>query len=196
VSARPAIFLDEDTHTYSVDGRVVPGVTRVLEPLCSWEHVPPDVLERKGQLGTAVHLATHFDDKGTLDEASLSDEVLGYVEAWRRFRREKRPTILLSERKVFHESPAFAGTLDREMALEGELTIGDIKSGVKHRVHGVQLAAYALARKHEAGWATFPRRLGIYLAPDGRYELELYTRANDYPMFLSMLNLANWRATP
>lgn len=184
----------DEHHVYRVDGRVVPGVSKIIEPLRSWEGVPADVLDRAAALGTAVHLATYYDDRGTLDEASLAPEVAGYLEGWRRFRREKKPTLIHREKFVYNPALRYAGQLDAEMILDGELTIGDLKSGVKHRVHGVQIAGYALARKEEEGWTHFPRRVAIHLSPDGHYELEPYTRSSDYPTFISMLNLTHWRA--
>ena len=193
MSARlPEIAFDEESHTYRVAGRVVPNVTRILEPLCNWEMVPADILDRKCELGRAVHLATYFHDKGTLDEASLSGEVRGYLEGWRRFRREMNPVLLNRERKVYHPDRGYCGTLDVEMMLDG-LAIADIKSGVKSRVHGVQIAAYADARRREEGWAIYPKRLGIYLSADGRYELVPYLNPADYATFVSALNIWNWR---
>jgi hypothetical protein len=200
MSARdlPQLLFDEETHTYRLGGRVLPGVTRIIEPLRSWEGVPLDVLERKSALGTAVHMATHFHDKGTLDESSLTDEVRGYLEGWRRFLRENAGRVKLQHRelKVCHRALGFAGTLDVEMLYDGDLEISDLKSGMKHRVHGVQVAGYALARMHEQGWTNYPKRSAIYLFPDGRYERVPYTKASDYPTFLSMLNLTNWRSAP
>lgn len=185
---------DEASHTYSVGGVIVPGVTRIIEPLRSWEGVPPDLLERKSTLGRAVHLATEYDDKGTLDPESLSGEVAGYLEGWRRFRRETGFAPTLIERKVYHPVMGFAGTLDREGDFGGQITIIDLKSGAKHRVHGVQIAGYALARKQEAGWITYPQRLAVYLTADGRYEIETYTRTSDYPTFIGLLAVNTWRA--
>lgn len=197
MSARdlPAIEFDSSKHEYRVAGVVVPNVTRILEPLCSWEHVPEDVLARKGDLGTAVHLATYYSDKGTLDASTVSDEVAGYLAGWHRFLAEKNPTLIHRERRVHHPDLGYAGTLDVEMDLDGDLCIGDIKSGMKHRVHGVQIAAYALARKREEAWPIFPKRYGIYLFPDpdGRYELVPYTRASDYPTFCGLATIHHWR---
>lgn len=187
------VVLDEDSHVYRVDGRVIPGVTRLLDPLCSWEHVPVDVLDRKSKLGRAVHLATEFYDRGTLDESSLSDEVAGYLRGWIRFREETGATAAHRERLVYHDQLGFAGTLDWEGDYCGDLTIIDIKSGTKQRTHGVQIAGYALARRHEMRWSSYPKRRAVYLSPDGRYEAPPFTDPSDYQMFISMLNVHNWR---
>ena len=48
---------DDDTHTYLVDGVIVPSVTQVLKVKFGgmYESVAPEVLKKAGERGTAVH---------------------------------------------------------------------------------------------------------------------------------------------
>ena len=187
---------DPATHIYRLDGVVVPSVTQVLAPLNSWENVPADILDRACDLGRAVHLATELDDLESLDENSLSSEVGGYLEAWRRFRRETGVKPLLIEHRTRHLVLRFAGTLDREGVYADELTVLEIKSGARVRAHGVQLAGYALARKAELALSGYPQRRAVYLHDDSRYEAPKFTKTSDYPTFIGLLNLHQWRQEP
>jgi hypothetical protein len=185
----PRVDFDEATHTYRVDGRLLPHVTEILQPLYNWEHVDPDVLDRKCALGRAVHRATELDDLGRLKESSLSAEVGGYLESWRKFRRDTGYTPILIEHKVVHKVMGFAGTLDRETVEY----VDDLKAGVESPAHGVQVAAYAMARASETR-EPYKKRRAIYLDPDGRYpKVRPFTDIGDYPTFVGLLAIYNWR---
>lgn len=193
----PTLEFDAAEHVYRVEGRVVPGVTRIIAPLYEWMGVPPHVLERKSRLGTAVHMATEFDDKGTLDEATLSDEVAGYLEGWRKFRRDTGFTPTLIEHKVYNPDRVYAGTLDRAgyfPGAEDAVDVIDIKSGVEHDAHGVQIAAYGLAYVAERQLRTYPGRRAVYLSADGTFRQHRFTDPSDYPTFLGLLTVTNWRS--
>jgi hypothetical protein len=198
VSARdPILEFDPVAHRYSVDGRTVPSVTQVIAPLYEWLSVPPHVLERKGRLGTAVHMATEFDDKGTLAESSVSDEVRGYLEAWRKFRRETKFLPTLIEHRVYNRERGYAGTIDRVGVFPSEpeaVAVIDVKSGAQSDAHGVQIAGYGLAYVAEKQLRTYPSRRAVYLSADGTYRLHRFTDPADHPTFLGLLSVSQWRA--
>lgn len=190
------VNFDPEGHVYRVGGVVVPNVTRIIAPLYDWTHVPPDVLERKSVLGRYVHEATEYDDKGRLDEATIADEIRPYLEAWRRFRRETGFIPRLIEHKVYHPNLGYAGTLDRAgifPTAADAVDIIDIKSGDEYDSHGVQVAAYAFAYVAERASATYPGRRAVYLNADGTYRQRKFTDPQDYPTFVALLTLANWR---
>jgi hypothetical protein len=197
VTASVEVEFDEATHTYRVGGEVIPNVTRIIDPLYDWMHVPEDRLARKGLLGQAVHKATELYDKDTLDWATVSDEVAGYLEAWMKLRRELQIYVWpdLREKIVFDPVMGFAGTMDVECMFPADtsIVIADIKSGDPNPAHGVQTAAYALARRREANWSTYPKRRGFYLRPDGTYLNIPYNDSTDYATFAALLTLTNWR---
>ena len=87
---------DDDSHTYLVDGVIVPSVTQVLKVKFGgiYESVAPEVLKRAGERGTAIHksiedyctrgidlgtkevrhfrfLKTHYDLKPILNEIPI-----------------------------------------------------------------------------------------------------------------------------
>lgn len=184
---------DAATHTYTLEGRAIPNVTRVLEPLEHFDKVPPSILEYASERGTAVHRATELYDTGELDEASLDDELVPYLEGWKKFLDESGFQILRIERRVYHERYRYAGTLDRQGILGDDPWIIDIKTVSQlSPVTGLQTAAYA-DPAHEDKRTKAPRRGAVQLRPDGTYRLKEYREQTDFAVFLAALNLYNWR---
>ena len=66
-----------------------------------------------------MHEATQFDDEGDLDGSTLEPELLPYVEAWRKFRRECHLVIALIEQPIHSPKYRYAGTPDRFGWLNG-----------------------------------------------------------------------------
>lgn len=183
------IDFDPDTHTYRVQGAVKPSVTQILKPLCGYEWVSQEVLERKGDIGRATHKAVELwlSPEG-LDETSLHESVRPYFDAYRRFHDAVKPEILATEQQVYHETMGYCGTLDLEAFMFGELSMPDIKTVAQMGpVVGIQTAAYSQAR----GGSHV--RYGLQLRPDGTYRLEKYSDPTDWPTFLSLINVHRWK---
>ena len=71
---------DEDKHLFTVNGEIIPSVTQILkrEGFCpGLDFIDPWYLKR----GSYVHKATELFDKGTLNEDSLSHEIMPYLES-------------------------------------------------------------------------------------------------------------------
>lgn len=191
------LSFDESTHTYRYQGVVVVSVTKVLDGWSNMDRLPADVLYAAGRRGSLVHEATELDDEGDLNEA-WADEVgvMGYVTAWRRFRREHEFEPTLIEAPVFHAVNRYAGRLDRfgvmlwpyKRTRRREETLIDIKSGAGNPTHPLQTAAYGAAMGHRG------RRLCVYLNEDGYYiateHANLYADLADW---LSCLRHFRWR---
>jgi hypothetical protein len=186
------LTFEEDTHTYRTEGKVVGSVTQILSPLVDFSMVPKDILERAKQLGTAVHKLTELYDLDDLDEEGLSDELLPFLTAWRKFRAETGFVPELIEQRFHHPALRFAGTLDRTGLIGGRRSVIDIKKMLTlGPVVGVQLAAYAeLCRVngHEV-----LDRYGLGLRKDGTYRLVPFKDKSDWPTFLSLLTLRNYK---
>ncbi len=184
------LAFDVDTHTYTLDGRVVPSVTQVLADTVidtTW------FTEASRLRGSAVHAACHYDDEGDLQEGSLPSSRLGYLEAWRSFRKDTRVEILAVERRVLSRRYMYAGTLDRIVRFPGTnphiAEIIDIKTGVPDRAAGLQMAAYGNALVEEGGlpWAISPTRRAVQLFDDGRYKVHVYDDLTDFATFTACL---------
>lgn len=191
---RQAFTFDPPSHTYRLGEAVLPSVTQLIDgALVSYAMVPPDVLEAARQMGLAVHRATELYDLADLDEASLDPQLRPYLEAYVRFRRETgfEPTAI--EEQLYHPGLLYAGTPDRCGRMGGDLVVLDLKKmQVLNNWIGVQTSAYqeligAHGRRPK-------RRFGLSLRKDGTYKLHEFTSRDDWPCFMSLLTLFNWKA--
>lgn len=160
----------EDRHEYRVDGVVIPSVTQILQAtgIVNYDHLPAPIREAALLRGRRVHAATHFDDEGDLDESTLSEELLGYVAAWRSFRANSGFVPELIEHRAFNAEYRYAGTLDRMGTLSnGKKAVVDIKTNSAEPWVAMQIAAYQ-------GFLPEPRsywRMCVELYRDGTYRL-------------------------
>lgn len=191
---------DGDAHAYRLNGRPVPGVTQVLEPLNQFDDIPPEVLAAAAERGRQVHEACHLHNVDDLDWSSLSEEVAGYVTGYVRFLRESRLQVFLSEARVASPKYGYAGTLDLFGALPtsrkaDRAALIDVKSTAAFpRPVGPQVAAYAQALQETTGDKASARYC-LHLRPNGTYKLHALTGQQDFTVFMSCLNLHRWLAS-
>src|SRR4029077_16681761 len=160
------------THTYRLNGRIIPGVTSVLKNarILDYSFISSDVLEAASKRGTAVHLALQFLDEGTLDRSTVDPEHAGYIQAYERFFEESAFVPGNIEHRVFHGMHRYAGTLDRTGLLNDELTVLDFKTGIVLPGHAMQLAAYTNCLPMPRRF----RRIALGLRNDGSYRVHEY----------------------
>lgn len=184
------LSFDEPTHTYRFGGQVVPSVTSILSPLTDFSRVPPHVLQAAADFGKAVHRACELDDLGELDETTLDDALLPYLQAWRKFSAEHDVQWEQIERPVYHATMRYAGTPDRFGKVNGRPAVVDIKSTAQlYPSVGPQLAAYANALQNP-----YADRIAVQLKADGTYVAKPYKDPTDWPVFASLMTLRNWCA--
>jgi hypothetical protein len=189
------LTFDEGTHTYRLDGQVVPSVTQVIRPLFAsaqqwWK-------DEHRERGTKVHEATFLYDHDNLPEP-YDPEIAGYVEAYVRFREETGWSMWVAEKRICSQHYRFGGTLDRLFTTDdGATVLVDIKtSRTVSKVAGLQLAAYSLAfEEMEHGCYIVNHHYALHLSPDGKYRLVRFDdMAEARQAFLAALTLHNWRA--
>ncbi len=186
------LTFDEASHTYRWRGEVRPSVTQVLDKLHSFANVPMEVLNTAKKRGSTVHMLTQLNDEKDLVEDSVEPAFAGYLEAWRKFCTEHSPEWLAIEEAVYSEIWGVAGTPDRYATItyEGRRLLAqiDIKtSAASHPCWGVQLSAYNHLSGHKEAL-----RLTCQLRANGTYKLTPWKDPNDWPVFLSLINLSNW----
>ena len=180
-----------------------PSVTTVLGANLGWagsfDRIPPIVLERKRQLGTAVHLVCELDDQGAQFEPESLVDVQPYLDAWRAFKRETGWITVAAEKTVWHPGQRYAGTLDRigRRGASGSLELVDLKTsspaGAALKV-GPQTAAYLAAWLEcdpQAKGLDFWQvpRASVHLGDDGRYSVVPHDAREDWGDFLAALRL-------
>lgn len=179
VEATGPISFDAETHTYWHGMTQVPAVSEIMRPLTEQylRSVPEDILNWKRDLGIAVHKACELLDLGTLDEDALDEQILPYLEAYKRFLVDHRPEWEAIESIVFSEAEWYAGTLDRRGTIRQLPTIIDIKTSKEVASYaGIQLFAYAAAEgvSREASLQV------LQLRKDGDYRLVPFTNLARY----------------
>jgi hypothetical protein len=193
-----SLVFDPASHTYTVDGRVLPSVTEVCNVLAPnyYANVPPDVLERKRAIGVALHAAIALDVNGDLDESSVAPEISLYFKAWRSFAVAVGWKTLVVEKPMHNERYGYAGTPDLIGRMGNDPSTSwllDVKSAcVLSPLTAVQTAAYADMARSATGFS-LSRRGALHLRPDGRFEVKQYDDPDDVQAFLAALNVLRWR---
>jgi hypothetical protein len=168
--AEPQLTFDPAAHRYYLDGVRLPNVTAVLQDagLIDYGFLSDEDRAHSMERGRAVHQATHDDDNHNLIEDSVSVEALGYLQAWRKFRRDFGFVPRLIEHRVCNLEYDYAGTLDRVGSIrDGTEIILDLKTGCAPDAVRYQLAAYTACLPHPR---TLLRRC-VELHADGSYRV-------------------------
>lgn len=176
---------DAETHTYTINGRVVPGVTEILgdtglrELFFDAEHA--------ADKGTKVHLACHYEKKGTLNPATVSKAIQPYVHAFQQWMFDCRAETIESEYMIFNEPLQYGTILDglHEFEFMGELVKGivEIKSGQPQDSDCLQTAGQLMALDTVPRWKGINRRFVLYLKDNGTCKLVENTDASDFADF-------------
>jgi hypothetical protein len=195
------IQFDQETHTYNLNGERLPSVTQILKPLYDFSAVPPDVLRRAAEFGTAVHKAVELYLKDDLDEQSLDPALVGPLTAFKVFLMdhpalaEQQPII---EIPIYHKRLKYAGTPDLVYPYDDI----DIKSRpFSESTDPLQLAAYGAAvedfhfrcKAKRGAWV-------LELKQDGTYTFTNAVRKDAFKKFRYLLDyykmgeeIARWR---
>lgn len=118
-------YIDE-THTYLVDGVIVPSITQILKIKFGkkYEGIDKDILKRAADKGTAVHEAIERYCK-TGEETDLK-EVRNFKFLQKRYKfkvlENEIPIILFK-----NDEPIAAGRLDLTLEMDAKVGGGDIK---------------------------------------------------------------------
>ena len=173
----------------------VPSVTEILKlcGLSDFSHVEPEVLERKRQLGLAVHEWTEWLDEGRVSYRDTpAAEIAGYVDAYLRFRNEAAFEVSATEQVVVNEKYRYAGTLDRAgyfraSSTPNELAVLDLKCVAQvSPATRLQVAGYSLA-------SGIKGRASLQLRADGTYRLARYRDDHDLQDWLSCVRVAAFK---
>jgi hypothetical protein len=191
--AAAVLTFEAETHSYRLNGRSVPSVTRVLDDqLADWSMVPPEVLEAARVFGQHVHEAVKLEVRRRLDWEALDPAIRAYIEGLRNFMRKGDFVPLASEIQMGHRLFRYAGTLDLYGPLCGVESLIDVKSGAVPRTVGPQTAGYAELYQHNYG-VRVKRRHCLELNPAYKEGFKLHRLDNpaDWSNFQSALNC--WR---
>lgn len=186
---------DPAHHEYKLDGRFVPSVTKVLEPLDLLDGIPLPTLQAAGELGRRVHEAVGMLMKRVLEWRTLDTALVPYCQAAQKFCDETGFKVLRVESRMGDPELRFAGTLDLMGVLQGKTSIIDWKSSsVMPRTVALQTAAYDHLHRRNLGGRPM-QRYGVQLLPNGQYRVWHYEDTRDWNWFVSALNVWWFRHT-
>lgn len=193
---------EEEGHAYTLNGRRVPSVTDVLQPLLMLDGIPWDVLEAARIFGSHVHLACHYHNIDALDWSSLDDRLASYTRGYLKFLADSAFVVLGSEERVASTVCGYAGTLDLRGLIGGRrgkvvrTSVVDIKStAALPRTVGPQTAGYANAYTETTG-EKIADRYCLHLGPDSYKFVKLTDGrgVQDLTVFISALNIHRFRS--
>jgi hypothetical protein len=188
----PQLVLDAQ-HVYRYDGKVVPGVTSLLDRIKMPFYIHDAALEKARAEGIAIHKMVELECLGDLD--AVPEWMAGHLTAWHKFVAQTGFVLEASEHRVWHPVLRYAGTLD----LCGVLTklpgkpkaIIDIKRSFYNApAIGAQLAAYKMAYNYTLlSQAQARKRFGLQLRGNGLYSLRAFEGVQDEAVFMACLTL-------
>lgn len=165
---------DEATHTYRLDGQVLPSVTQIIRFLNydTAENAKSWLRDVAADRGSRVHAYTADIDMGAEPE-NYDWDCVGYIQAYKSFLRDYNPQWTHIEAVAGSLELGYAGTIDRIGRIDGETTIVDFKTGSKIHVDALtaQLHGYTWLAMNNKLCDSMPKRLGVQLKRDGTYRL-------------------------
>lgn len=159
----------EKEHIYELNGEQLPSVSELTRFIS--REVYGDLaqfrLDHAAERGTKVHKLTEALDK--YGEVDVSEDVLAYIQAYVRFRREHETAWQKIEYATHHPDNLYAGTLDRYGTVDGKRCIVDIKtsSTLQKQLYTAQLNLYRMMLLPD----TVDALHVLHLKPDGTYKL-------------------------
>lgn len=171
---------DEEKHEYTLDGVVLPSVTQIIAPLNDFSRIAPGVLERKRQIGKAVHKAVELYTANDLEEDSVDELCKGYFAGFLNWADDNKELLLDStmEKINYHPKLKYAGTPD----IDHFECVIDIKTRPYNPITDpLQLSPYKYFGN--------PKRAGyvLELKADGTYHLQKVPEGQSWGVFRQML---------
>jgi hypothetical protein len=192
------LTFDAESHTYRVDGRIVPSVTQRLSAAglgVDYGGVNPVVLEHARERGIHVEACCMLWGEGELDEDSVHPEATPYLSAYKRWVVDHRVENTRWQVVGFDAECDTAGTADILCEVDGVASVVDVKAVYQlSRTYRIQLTAYR--RMHEG----VRRRYVLQLKKTGVYVLvncnaqELAEGVSDERAWLACVELSKWKA--
>ena len=188
------LTFEEASHTYRLDGLVIPSVTTVMKPLSEayYGGIDAKVLGKAANRGSAVHSAIDIYAKyGIID---IEPELEGYFEAFLAWSKDYDVKPYATETKTYNRALMYAGTVDMSCSERGVDTMADFKTTASYSpmLCGVQLEAYE--RAQESHGIKYQNRAIIQLKKDGTYRrhTDFPPRIECWKVFNSLLNVSGF----
>jgi hypothetical protein len=192
------LSFEEGAHLYRWDGKPVPNVTRIIAPLTDYSRIPPERLERARQEGQHIHKMVELHFRDDLQVDFLPPWMRGHYAALLRFVEETGYENYAAERRLYHRTMGYAGTMDLAGQMHRLKRARPAVIDVKRSLYagpaiGLQDAGYLDASNSEKELPRLDHRYALVLRADGSYRLEPYEDRDDHAAFLACLQQLRWR---
>lgn len=183
------LFFDQG-HRYTIDGRELPSVSQLCRFLSReiYGEINQYTLDAAASRGTKVHKATEVLD--LYGKADVDDDLLPYLNAYLKFRREHTVQWERVEYATYHPEDGYAGTIDRYGDVDGKQAVVDFKT--TYTVHKPLCAASLnlYRRMMEATGNRVDALYILHLRKDESYKLVEFPISDDLPNALLTLHRA------
>lgn len=185
------VYRLHDAATPAAWGAVLPSVTQTLQLAAVIDDTY--YTEEHRTRGRYVHRMIVFDESESVDESTVDSRLRGYLDAYRRFKRETQPGHCeLIEQPLCDPILRVAGTPDQVRIFGGQLALIDHKTGSPLSAHRLQTAAYEHLVRGALKCGPL-KRYCLYLQASGRYRLEEHTDRRDFAVFKACLSVAHFK---
>ena len=167
----------EDTHTHTIGGVVVPGITTILKPLYDFSAVPDHILKASCSYGIAVHKMIELYCMGDLDgdglDDSLKPSLMGF-KSWLKEMKLKKDDFVV---EMPMGEPLLMVACIPDLILDGKLIVEIKTRKVNMLTDSIQTVCQEHVWKKNGGARVkeYERRV-LALYQDGTYD---YTKVND-----------------
>jgi hypothetical protein len=150
---------DPVKHIYRIDGRIVPGVTAIIDRVLGRPIMR--ATDWHMQRGAAVHACAAMIARGI--EFENDPQIDGQVAAVRKFFADFKPVPRIIETPAYSVAYQYGGTIDLITDTEMGLTLVDYKATISVIRGEIQLGGYALLHPDvKAGLLVQPNEDGTY----------------------------------
>ena len=176
-----------DLHEYFFEGKKIDGLTNTIKEAGLIRDNDSWYLNR----GIAIHSATEYYDKGTLDESTIDPQIQGYLNSWITFRKDQHYTPVEIEYQTYHPELMVGTKIDR-------LPLLDLKSGSPEAWHVLQIGFQRECLKiHKMDENFRMNPMSVYLNPDGGPpKIKVYKvveMMEAFKVYASMLYFIRWK---
>jgi len=164
-----------------------PHVTKIIALVRNMDWTPEAALTKGRLVHRATALLDGAGDGSGLDYDSLHPILKPYVDAYVAWKELAGIFWTLIEEPIVVHKYRYQGRPDRVDAKVDRIIV-DLKCGPdQHPSIGLQLAAYEFFFRPKL------ERLSVHLLPNGRFKVHEWKDRADFPLFLGLLNIHQWR---
>lgn len=156
---------------------IKPGYTRiseVLRPMHNFDHIPPEILENKRQIGEELHEAIYLYNE-CIPIASLREEVVPYFDSFLLWMKGTNAKIISNEKRLYDEGLKITGKYDSivKMPYDDDLILVDWKTTASYNADVSEVWAmqgtfyHHLVAMHEVPMIS-NKILFVQLSPKGK----------------------------